>query len=352
MTLLSSKKALLGILGLSSVVLASTYRDIKSHQYVEMKIDDEKEEVVPLERNVASEEAPSRVALLNLPLTEANFKKINGEWEISRIVDNTEKVVFDKFQNQEDVNKSMKIKLDLIGTGIVRIDGKNEDQYRVSILTDFGTIAIFKKIGNGYEIIEAKKVVVKSDLNNLATNNDETDLVLERAVNQSKGGKLLQGSDVSGSLTLKPNMITNFSVSLHNQNGEDQSLEIDSADLLDGGTFKTELNGEEVSGILMNNGKEGYRISFVTGPMAGAMLNFMTRSQFESIQEKEQETQRDQADLGSSIDAKNEEAQAEAALKQADAVEERKVQAENLPPEQKLTVEEVKATAEQNGFAF
>jgi hypothetical protein len=147
-------------------------------------------------------------------------------------------------------------------------------------------------------------------------------------------------------------MITNFSVSLHNQNGEDQSLEIDSADLLDGGTFKTELNGEEVSGILMNNGKEGYRVSFVTGPMAGAMLNFMTRSQFESIQEKEQETQRDQADLGSSIDAKNEEARAEAAAKQADVVEERKVQAENLPPEQKLTVEEVKATAEQNGFAF
>lgn len=341
MKLLASKKAILSILGVSSVVLASTYRDMKSESELKSKLVEDKDYDVTLERSVASEEAPSKIAQIFLPVNEDNIKKINTVWEISRIVDNTEKVLFDKFQNQEDSKKFIKIKMELIGNGVVRLDKDNEQVYRVSILTDFGTIAIFKKMGNGYEIIEAKKVV-KTDNNKIEIQEEETDLVLERALNQSKGNKILTGADVSGQMTLNKGNISNFSVTLHNQNGEDQSIEIDSADLMDGGAFKADVQGEEISGVLFNNGKEGYRVSFVTGPMAGAMLNFVTKSQYEEIQERDATTERDQLDQGKE----------EVVEAQTQVVEERQVAAENLPEEQKLSVEQIKETAEQNGFAF
>ncbi len=85
-------------------------------------------------------------------------------------------------------------------------------------------------MGNGFEIIEARKV---SSLNSknaaIVDTNLELDLVLERALNQAKGNKILTGSDVSGQVTLKGNVISNLSINLHNQNGEDQSIEIDSS---------------------------------------------------------------------------------------------------------------------------
>jgi uncharacterized protein related to proFAR isomerase len=339
----TSKTAIIGILGVSSIVLASTYRDMKSQSVVSSKLVEETD-MAPLERSVASEDAPSKVAQLFLPLNEENIKKINSSWEISRVVDNTEKVIFDKFQNVEDSKKSLKVKMELVGNGIVRLDNDNEQVYRVSILTDFGTIAIFKKLGNGFEIIEAKRVVKSSTQKQFESAAEEVDLVLERALNQSKGNKVLVGGDVGGQLTLKGNNISNLSVSLHNQNGEDQSIEIDSADILDGGAFKADVNGEEISGVLFNNGKEGFRLSFVTGPMAGAMLNFVTKAQFDEIQEKEESINRDQADQGIQ--------QEEVKEVQAPAIEERQVAAENLPEEQKLSVEEIKEVAQERGFAF
>jgi hypothetical protein len=197
-------------------------------------------------------------------------------------------------------------------------------------------------MGNGFEIIEARKV--SSALNNASASTDtnlELELVLERALNQSKGNKILTGSDVSGQLTLKGNVISNLSINLHNQNGEDQSIEIDSADIMDGGAFKADVNGEEVSGVLFNGGSEGYRLSFVTGPLAGAMLNFVTKENFDSITEKEELLNRDK------VESSEEVVQA-----QADIIEERQVAAENLPEDQKLSVEEIKEVAQQNGFSF
>lgn len=343
MKLLTSKKAIISILGVSGMVLASTYRDMKSQKVAESKLVEDKDEFIPLERNVASEEAPSKVAQMFLPMNETNIKKINGQWEISRIVDNTEKVVFDKFQNANDAKKSIKIKMELVANGIVRLDKDNEQVYRVSILTDFGTIAIFKKLGNGFEIIEAKRVVKNTQSNTIETSEEEMDLVLERALNQSKGNKVLTGNDISGQMTLKGKEISNFSVSLHNQNGEDQSVDIDAAEIGDGGAFKAEIAGEEVSGVLFNNGKDGYRVSFVTGPLAGAMLNFVSKVQFDEIQSRDEEAQRDQLDQGT---------QEKVEEVQAPQIEERQVAAENLPPEQKLSVEEIKQVAEQQGFAF
>ncbi len=339
MKLITSKKAIVGFLGLSSLVLAQTFKDIKSNSVSHIENDD-KEAVVKLERNVASD---SKVAQMYLPVNEENIKKINTVWEITRIVDEESKVAFDKFQNIEDSKKSIKIKMELIGNGMVRVDGDNEQVYRVSILTDFGTIALFKKMDKGFEILEAKKFSKNIEKNNVSVEN-EVDLVLERALNQSKSNKVLVGDSVSGQMTLSQNNISGFSVELRNENGETQNVEIDFADLLDGGSFKAEFNGEEISGVLFNNGKDGYRVSFVTGPLAGAMLNFVTKESFDSILEKDLESSRDQMDQGSEIEQKVEESQ-------APIIEQRKLAAENTNPEV-LTAEEVKESAQLNGFSF
>jgi hypothetical protein len=338
MKVLTSKKAIIAILSVSSIVLAGTIKDIHSRA---AKLDNSKaseSEIIPVERNVASL-AGSRVAQMYLPAIASNIAQINTTWEITRIVGNDEVVAFDKLANSEDAKRTIKVQMELIGNGIVRINKDNEQVYRVSLLSDFGTIALYKKLGNGFEILEAKKVV--ANVNTSLVVADEVELVLERALNQAKSNKVLEGQDVSGSVSLNANTLTGLSVELRNSNGETQNIEIDTADLLDGGTFKAEVNGEEVSGVVLNNGKDGYRISFVTGPIAGAMLNFVTKEQMEKIQDTALET------------APVIEEEIVAVAEQV--VEERKEianNAESYEPVRVLNTEEIKETAEVNGFAF
>ena len=356
MKALTSKKAIFCILSVSSIVLAGTIKDIHSRSAKVKELEATEQEIIPVERSVASE-VGSKVAQMYLPMNADNIKKVNTSWEITRIVGSDEKVAFDKFANPEDAKKSIKIKMELIGNGVVRIDNDNQQIYRVSLISEFGTIALFKKMGNGFEILEAKKVAASKE-NAALVVGEETELVLERALNQAKSSKILVGNDVSGQLSLSAKSITGLSVELRNPNGETQNIEIDTADLMDGGTFKAEVNGEEVSGVVLNNGKDGYRISFVTGPIAGAMLNFVTKDQMEKIQNSEQEQQ----DQALSNDATTEVAEvAEAPVKEeieqaADKViEERRDVAsdvENQEPVKILSAEEIKVTAEQNGFSF
>lgn len=355
MKALTSKKAIIAVLSVSSIVLAGTIKDIHSHSVKKIDtITEEKEEILPVERSVASE-AVSKVAQIYLPMNAENIKKINTSWEITRIVGSDEKVAFDKFANPEDSKKTIKVPMELIGNGIVRVNKDNEQVYRISLLSDFGTIALYKKMGNGFEILEAKKVAVAKENTSLVVN-EEVELVLERALNQAKSSQVLVGNDVSGQVSLTAKTITGLSVELRNPNGETQNIEIDTADLMDGGTFKSEVNGEEVSGVVFNNGKDGYRISFVTGPLAGAMLNFVTKDQLEKVQETEREQADNQA-VAPQQDEVKEEQPAKEEVQQANnqVVEERKevaAETENQEPVQVLSADEIKATAEQNGFAF
>jgi hypothetical protein len=349
MKALTSKKAIIAILSVSSIVIAGTIRDMKTHSK-KLTVAQVEADSMLAERSVASLEV-SKVAQMNLPMNAENIKKINSNWEIARIVDADKTVAFDKFQNPEDAKKSIKIKMELVGNGIVRLNNDNQQVYRVSILSDFGTIAIFKKIGNGFEILEAKKIQEVAQAPKALVVSEEVDLVLERALNQTKSNKVLVGDKVSGRLTLANKVLNSLSIELTNDNGEKQSIEIDSADLMDGGTFKTEVNGEEVSGVIFNNGKDGYRMSFVTGPLAGAMLNFVTKEQFDKIQEQEEEANRNAVQKDFAEDNTQQEIQAT----QAPALEERKEVAsnvENQEPVEILSADEVKQTAQENGFAF
>ena len=47
--------------------------------------------------------------------------------------------------------------------------------------------------------------------------------------------------------------------------------------------------GEIVHGIITNNGQDAYRVRFATGPLQGAMLNFLSYEQLEIMQEREEE---------------------------------------------------------------
>ena len=303
----------------------------------------------------------TKVAQMNLPVDAENVKKINGSWEITRKVGSDKIVSYDKKLNSEDAKQLIQIQLDLIGNGIVRVDNKTEQVYRVSLLSDFGTIAIFKQLGDGFEIIEAKRITLAKGENAPLVVEQEVELILERAVNQAKSNEVLEGQNATGQVSLTSKSITGLSVELRNSNGESQNIEIDNANLLDGGSFTAEVNGEEVSGVVFNNGTEGYRISFVTGPIAGSMLNFVTKEQMEKNQDAEQETK----DQTIEANAENTQQPADQAVEeqkqnvnvennqqaQDESMQERKDVA-NEESGEVLTAEQVKETAAARGFAF
>ncbi len=339
MNLLTSKKAIITILSLGSIVLAGTLKDINSRSVSRVE---SFEEMLPNERNVASDEALQKIALMYVPMNGDNFKKINANWEITRIVGSDEIVAFDKLSNPEDAKKMIKVKLELIGTSLVRIDNDNDQVYRISLLSNFGTIALFKNMGKGFEIIEAR-ILGRKKVEGAVATSDEVELVLERALNQSKSTKILTGTDVSGEMTLTKTQINGLTVELKNSNGETQNIDIGSADLMDGGSFKADVDGEEVSGVVFNNGKDGYRLSFVTGPLAGAMLNFVTKEHLVQLEEN------------SSDAYLAEEEQRVAAEAQNEAVEERQIastEPEVYEPVRVLSADEIKETAETQGYAF
>ncbi len=338
MKVLTSKKAIIAILGLGSVVLAGTIKDINSRTVNRARA---LEELVPAERSLASDEGVAqRIAVMRVDMAEAF--KINGNWEITRIVGSDEVVTFDKLNNSEDSKKTIKVPMRLVGTSKVMLNNDQELVYNISLLSNFGTIAIFKKMGNGFEIIEARRIVEKKEE---VVVSDEVELVLERALNQSKSSKILTGSDIHGEMVLTKTSIEGLSVSITNTNGEVQSIEIASAQLMDGGSFKADVDGDEVSGVVFNNGKDGYRLSFVTGPLAGAMLNFVTAAELERIEAKDNENN------DNYFEAEEKQVQETA---QQEVIQERKDESssDNYEEIRVLSAEEIKETAETQGFNF
>lgn len=348
MKVLTSKKAIIVALSLGSVVLAGTIKDINSRTV--NRAHQDQIEMAPIERNLASEAQAGiqRIAMMKVEMHEAF--KIDGEWEVTRIVGADEVVTYDKLNNPEDAHKKIIVPMKLIRTSHVMVNKDMGLVYKISLLSDFGTIAIYKPINGGYEILEAKKVKKVQEQSVAAS--EEIELVLERALNQSKSTKILTGSEVSGEVTLTEGSIEGLTVSLTNTNGEVQSIEIASAQLMDGGSFKADVGDEEVAGVVFNNGKDGYRLSFVTGPLAGAMLNFVTKEALSEMQNKTNEANDDY--IGTNEQEQNPE-QAEIQLATQDAIAERREVASdenNYEPVRILSADEIKETAETQGFAF
>ncbi len=265
------------------------------------------------QRDVASIEGHSKLpAIQYIALNQANRERLGGEWEVMRIVSETGDEVFNAYQNESD--RAVRVNFDLIKTSVIQIDKEDGQIYFVSLLTDQNTIALFKEYNGGYEILEARKVFVPSERiasavpvveeapvsRNVTPDLPATDpslnaeLILEKALNPAKTAEVLAGEAISGSATIRGGSIERLSVTLHRGTQHETSLEMNFAEINDGGQFETTAGDGSVSGIVTNSANEGFRIRFATGPLQGAMLNFVTEEAYEEmeIQRENQEYER------------------------------------------------------------
>lgn len=350
MNLLSSQKAIFTILSLTTVVFAGTMKDISSRSVAKTHT------VVanaPIERYVASDVA-SEAVMMTLDMSQAN--KINGKWEIVKIISATKEVTFDKANNVDDSNKKIIVPFKLVNATDVMVNNDKSLVYNISMLSNFGTIAIFKKIGNGYEIIEAKmiKEVKKAEK---ALVSETKELILERALNSAKSNKVLVGNDAIGEMTLTKNSIEGLRITLSNTNGEVQNIDIAQIELKDGGSFSTEVDGEVVTGVVFANGQVGYRLNFISGPMAGAMLNFMTETEKEEQVNQMNENNEGYYDQEDKQEDLNQNSQVAEVQDQdvREVLEERQMMNEELAAKEGIVVlsqEEIKEIVETQGFSF
>lgn len=301
-----SHKLVASLLGLGSVmVFAGVVSDMRLHS--DSFMDSLKIETatvtgrVSTERFVASSNEIDLPAVQYLPFNDINQEMINGKWEIRRIVDANSEVIFDRIGHYEDRNKSIVVNFDLVGTSTVMIDEDSAQVYKVSLLTEFGTIALFKSMAEGYEILEAKKIIEKPQVQELVKTQSvdqekaitglrldgDKDLVLERALHPSKTSQLLSGDSVRGNVSLIDGNIENLSIALSYEQGQSEEYEIAFAEINDGGMFEAMIHDETVHGIITNNGEGVFRIRFATGKLQGAMLNFVTQDKLSDIAEDE-----------------------------------------------------------------
>lgn len=263
------------------------------------------------QRFVASQDQDSP-RVLYLPVNEQNSALIDGRWEITRINDQSGVDLYNKYENRRDQETMVALDFRLIGTGKVILDEDPDQVYRVSLLSEYNTILLFKEMNQGYEIVEAKKIIelpstsLDPSLTAGLPSGDEADVVLpeglrmdrdvylnlERALHPSQSEHMLVGHAVSGSVSLVDGTIQNLSVSLTYENGKRTEMAIDYAMISDGGQFEAYLDAaeqESVHGIITNNGEGVFRIRFATGPLQGAMLNFVTDMKLDEMAEERYE---------------------------------------------------------------
>ncbi|OUR92897.1 hypothetical protein A9Q84_20510 [Halobacteriovorax marinus] len=258
-------------------------------------------------RHVASA-AAARPAVQYLPLNTINSQIIDGEWEIRRIQDENNEVVFEVGRDEEIDNMEFK----LIGTSLVKIGDEEPMDFRISYLDESGkTIALFRQFGKGYEIIEAVRRN-KVEVNQVANDSEISevveeevqsstgvvvegvqDLILERALHPTKDPNILRGEEIiTGTVVVSSEKIEEFDVVIGiGKNYEMPLAFIDGGEIKAGGQFSAQTEAGEVTGLITNNGKDGYRIRFATGPLQGAVLNFVTEEKLEQMNEQEEEAQ-------------------------------------------------------------
>lgn len=307
---ISTFKAYILSAAVAGVVLAGTYADIqlKSNSFMfETKID-----IVSFTPEETKRIVASRVHDFNLPavsylgVTKENKKKIEGRWEITRVIDNKGNAIYDTFKNEEDKKSIVIVDMKLTATSTVTLDEDLNQVFKVSLLTKRNTIALFKVVNGGYEILEAKKLIKKPTFisNKLAFKSsglvepktvkkkkkgiriNDMDLFLESALNPLQSRNVLNITQVNGNLSVFDGSIQDFSASLNTGSSKEMNLDFSFAEIKDGGQFEAELGGQVATGIITNNGESSYKIRFATGPLQGAILTFVTQEKYEVTTEK------------------------------------------------------------------
>lgn len=303
------------------------------------------EEVVD-NRKVASAER-DLPGIQYIRYNDKNKTKINGKWRVTRIIDHKENVVFDVRNNIEDKDKDLFLDFILEGTSLVHAtftDGDLVENYYfdISHLTRGGSaIVLFRAYKNGYEILEAEKLVKKPVVKKvpvrgrvmvnsyplpkntninveakkvanrkrfLRVDHVGAELRIERALYPTRARGLLQGEEqIEGRISLGDDTIEEISVTLLPGTPNEVEIQIDPCNINQVGHFhyyEENKDGEMVkaSGLLTFNGEDGYRVRFVNGNHAGAMLSFVTDAEYEKLMMKAQEVEMEREMQGAEAD--------------------------------------------------
>ena len=311
----SKTKLTMGMVGLLSLAVVanvnfekSLYSDSfmidTSANVVSRRLDDS------FARVVASEQKEEKIAVKYLEMSEANQAKINGAWEIMRgFEDINDQVLefYNKFKNPTAA--IVKVNIEMAAGGVYVTGEDFENFFYISDITDEGTLTVVRKLAEShYEVLEAKKlkqsarqvsVVAKAEPAQQAAPQREykkgvelqkdLDMTIERALLPELSKDVITGELVSGSLILSNGNIEMLSAVIRNNEGLEKSIDISYAEIKDGGQFQVDFGGEIIHGIITNNGTDAYRVRFATGPLQGAMLNYMTYEQLDIMREREEE---------------------------------------------------------------
>ncbi len=287
----------------SLVAVAETYYDQKF--YTANFMDEVKEvrlslPTQPEKRIVASQEK-------ELPLVQEvsldNSGLIDGEWKITKVINDLGEVTYDI---ENDYNKEpVVVDMKLISLSTVRIDNDLDQTFKVSYLTENGTIALFKEFGEGYEIVQAskytrpvkikkvvpvvKKVEEKKEEVKAPKYHIEEELVAMSGIDPKVKGAI-RGEQVQGIAYLQNGELILEGAAIHigtNRQSEQVSTEVR---LKGHGAFNDD-NG--IAGVVTNVTKDEVKVRFSTGPLAGVMLNFVTAEKRRKIEDKYAESFRE-----------------------------------------------------------
>lgn len=315
MKIWSKTKIVMGLAGIASLAVVasvtferSLYSDAfmidHNQNVVSRRLDDS------FARVVASESKAEKIAVKYLELSEENKARINGSWEIMRGFEDNNDEVQEFYNKFESKTKSVvKVDIELVAGGVWVRGIDFENYFYISDITDAGTLSVVRKLGEKhFEVLEAKKIVKAVKPVVAVTREQEAvkaeaqveykkgvelqkdmDLVMERALVPDLSKDVILGEMVQGSLSLSGGNIEALSAIVRGTDGKERSIDISYAEIKDGGQFQVEYMGEMVHGIITNNGTDAYRVRFATGPMQGAMLNYMSYEQMDLMREREEE---------------------------------------------------------------
>jgi len=310
------------------------------------------------------------ISIQHFPMTKKNTKHLNGKWKIFNYID--------EYDNDEKLDIDVQLKL--VGNGQVMVAGEKDQIFRISLIKKT-TIALIRKLNDGYEILEAEKIIEDkietslnlstSDISNEKAKNPneravilkDAEIVLDKVLIPSKSKKILIGDLAEGEASIVDNVLQNLEIRLTFSKQDILELDIPFAEITDGGYFSCEIDEKTSQGIITNDGTDGYRIRFATGPISGSIFNFITKERWDKNKEKEYSRDNlNEEEIPDGNQARNrrmiiqDKVSVDAKFEQEDAVQARESEVMEMEEEdfikEDLTPEEVAATLKKNGFNF
>jgi hypothetical protein len=168
-----SKKLLLIIIGVFSLVVWSESRydqDFYSASFIDEVTPLVIEEVEIAERRNVASFVKKKLPRVRRDLTLDKRDQFEStEWEIIRIVDDKGVVQYDKNSKEDNRDDEIIVNFEMINVATLRVVEDEDQIYKINFYNEqFGTLALFKEYGKGYEILEAQRVRRKREGKNLS----------------------------------------------------------------------------------------------------------------------------------------------------------------------------------------